>query len=95
MKYTFPILSATAAVLFLININSLVTIAKPLTPEPTKPVHSTNYDLNKCPATDYTSKIVMDLEYKHCTTCDHGVFLEHDDAVKKCTYCGVKETYKR
>jgi hypothetical protein len=95
MKYIFSLLSLTAVTLFGININNLVAISKPLpSEEPKVIVPVTNYDLKKCPASEYATTIVMDLEYKHCTTCDHGVFLEHDDGVVKCTYCGVKETYK-
>jgi hypothetical protein len=94
MKYILAILSVTAVTLFGININSLVDINKPLHSEAPKTAASTNYDLNKCPAPipSYSTQIIMDLEYKHCASCDHGVFLEHDDGVRKCSYCGVKET---
>ena len=28
--------------------------------------------------------------YKHCRTCNYGVFLEHEGIIK-CTYCGIRQ----
>jgi hypothetical protein len=93
MKYIFSLLSVTAVTLFGINLNHVVEIQKPL-PSEVQKVETTNVVLEKCPAPIplYSTQIVMDLEYKHCTSCDYGVFLEHGDGIRKCTYCGIKET---
>jgi len=96
MKYIFSLLSVTAITLFGINLNHVTEIKKPLPIEPKASIN-TNYSLNKCPATgeqkSYTASSELDLVYSHCTTCNYGVFLPHEDGVTKCTYCGVKETY--
>jgi hypothetical protein len=97
MKYIFSILSITAVTLFGINLNHVAEIQKPLPSETPKVSVPTNYSLDKCPATgqpSYSASIDIEAIYKHCPTCNHGVFLEHDDGITKCTFCGIKEEHK-
>lgn len=97
MKYILSLFSVTAVTLFGINLNHVAEIAKPIPSEIKKVAPLTNPILEKCPATGesktYTVSFDVDLVYKHCTTCNYGVFLPHEDGATKCTYCGVKETY--
>lgn len=97
MKYIFSLLSVTVVTLFGVNLNHLTEISKPLASEIPKVSVPTNTSLDKCPATGqptYTATFDIDLVYKHCNTCGYGVFLDHEDGITKCTYCGVKEEYK-
>lgn len=95
MKHIISILSVTIVTLFGVNLNSLTEINKPLPSEMPKASVESKTRLDKCPAgQQYTAEFDIDLVYKHCHTCGYGVFLDHDDGHTKCTYCGVKETYK-
>lgn len=33
--------------------------------------------------------------YIHCSVCQQGVLLGHEDGIVRCTYCGVKEKYNK